>query len=129
MGLVAHLTKRGKVLQGSELFGKAFEHFIYMKLMAYSYYSEKFYPINYWGTAGDCEVDFILDDVDVAIEVKSATNINNRHLKNLRSYKDEGYNSRNIMISLDKNKRFTTEKIEIFPRKIFLQMLWNGEII
>ena len=51
LGIVAHLTRRGKVLRGGELFGKAFEHFIWMELSAHSRYTEKNYPISYWKTS------------------------------------------------------------------------------
>lgn len=47
IGIVAHLTRRGQVLPGSELFGKAFEHFIWMEIVTHSGYSEKNYQISY----------------------------------------------------------------------------------
>ncbi|SPD71823.1 conserved hypothetical protein [uncultured Desulfobacterium sp.] len=69
---VISLTSRGRVEPGSELFGRAFEHFIWMEITAHASYSEQFYPISFWRTSSGFKVDFVLGDHEVAIEVKSA---------------------------------------------------------
>ena len=71
VGIANHLLHRGKIGHGSELFGKAFEHFIYQEIYAHSRYSGKEYPIYYWRTASQLEIDFVLGDQEVAIEVKA----------------------------------------------------------
>ena len=53
---VIHLSRRGTILQGSELFGRAFEHFIWMEIIAHSSYSDLFYPIHFWRTSSGIEV-------------------------------------------------------------------------
>ncbi len=67
IGIANFLLKRGNIRQGGELFGRTFEHFIFQELIAHTHYSNKNYPISYWRTASQLEVDFILGDHEVAI--------------------------------------------------------------
>lgn len=126
---VIHLTRRGNVEQSSELFGRAFEHFIWMELVAYSHYSEKFYPVTFWRTSAGTEVDFILGDHEIVIEVKSTTLANANHLKGIRSFNEEYKTKTSIVISQDSQPRITDDNIHILPWKIFLEKLWAEEII
>ena len=71
---------------GSEAFGLAFKHFIYQEIYAYSNYSGLKYPIHYWLTASQLEVDFILGDHEVDLEIKATQNANPRHAKELKSF-------------------------------------------
>ena len=125
---VIHFSRRGKVVPGSELFGRAFEHYIWMEIVAHSSYSELFYPISYWRTASGFEVDFILGDHEIAIEVKSTELAHTTHLKGLRRFKEEYSARRSIVVSLDAKPRMTEDGIEILPWQIFLERLWAGEI-
>jgi len=126
---VIHLSRRSKVVPGSELFGRAFEHYIWMEIIAHSSYSELFYPVSYWRTASGFEVDFILGDHEIAIEVKSTELANTTHLKGLRRFKEEYSVRRSILVSLDSRPRKTENQIEILPWQIFLEQLWGGEVI
>ncbi len=126
---VIYLTKRGNVQQGSELFGRAFEHFIWMEILAHSSYSDLDYPIAFWRTSSGIEVDFILGDHETAIEVKSTTLANATHLKGLRSFNEEYSTHNSILVSLDSQPRLTEDNIKIMPWNIFLQKLWAGEIM
>jgi uncharacterized protein len=128
VGVVNILAKRGDIIQGSELFGKAFENFILMELIAYSDYSCKNFNISYWRSASGIEVDFIIDE-RIAIEIKSTSQINSHHTKNIRLLQEESLFQRYIIISFDKNKRITNENIEIFPWELFLKDLWNNAIV
>jgi predicted AAA+ superfamily ATPase len=129
LSTVIHFTRRGKVVQGSELFGRAFEHYIWMELLAHSNYSELFYPITYWRTSSGFEVDFVLGDHEIAIEVKSTRLANAKHLKGLRRFKEEYSVQRSILVSLDSKPRKTEDQIEILPWKTFLEQLWAGEVV
>ena len=126
---VIHLTRRSKVVPGSELFGRAFEHFLHMEIVAHSSYSESFYPISFWRTSSGIEVDFILGDHEIAVEVKSTELANPNHLKGLRRFREEYRVRRNILVSLDPKSRKTEDQIEILPGKTFLEQLWSGNII
>ena len=128
IGIVAHLARRGEVHAGSELFGKAFEHLIYMEILAHSSYSGLFYPLTYWRTASGFEVDFVLGDAEVAVEAKSTGSVNNRHLKGIRAFRDE-YNVRHtIVVSMDPRPRRTEDGVDILPWRVFLNRLWGNEI-
>jgi len=129
VGIVSGLTHRGKVEPGSELFGKALEHFILMELLAHTRYSELFYPIAYWRTASQFEVDFILGDAELAIEVKASDSASNKHLKGLRAFKEEHPTTRCLLVSCDPCPRRTLDGIEIMPWRIFLENLWEQKII
>jgi uncharacterized protein len=126
---VIHLTRRQKVLPGSELFGRAFEHYLFMEITAHSAYSERFYPIFYWRTASGFEVDFILGEHEIAIEVKSTELANDAHLKGLRRFREEHKVRKTLLISRDTAPRQTSDGIEILPWHTFLEQLWAGEII
>ena len=56
-------------------------------------------------------------DRKAAIEVKTSKNITNKELKGLRAFMDENA------------ERTTDDGIRIIPWKVFLDRLWNGEII
>lgn len=126
---VIHLARRGKVSPGSELFGRAFEHFIWMEITAHASYSGLFYPISFWKSASGLEVDFLLGDHEVAIEVKSTRLAGGAHLKGLRRFNEEYATRTNIIVSLDAKPRMTEDHIEILPWQIFLEKLWAGDII
>lgn len=126
---VIHLSRRGSVIPGTELFGRAFEHFIWMEIVAHSSYSELFYPVTFWRTASGFEIDFILGDHEIAIEVKSTESANTTHLKGLRRFKEEYTTKRSILVSLDSKPRMTEDHMEILPWQIFLEQLWGGEVI
>ncbi len=127
MGIVAHLTRRGEVKEGSELFGRAFEHFITLEVFAHSSYSELNYPVAYWRTASQLEVDLVLDDA-VAIEIKSTDRAADKHLRELRAFKEE-HNCNCILVSRDPAPRKTSDGITILPWQDFLERLWSNEII
>lgn len=128
VGIAGYLIKRGKIAIGSEAFGKAFEHLIYHELYSYSHYSDKNFPIFYWRTASQIEVDFILGDHEVAVEVKSTNMVNPRHLKGLKSFSEEYKVKKLIIVSTDPYPR-KIDNITVLPWKTFLEQLWVGEII
>jgi predicted AAA+ superfamily ATPase len=128
VGIANYLIKRGKIEAGGESFGHAFEHYIYHEIYAHSHYSGLNYPISYWRTTSQFEVDFILGDHDVAVETKSTRMVQQRHLRGLKSFAQE-YNVRKlILVSNDPSPRSSGDII-ILPWREFLEQLWNGEII
>jgi predicted AAA+ superfamily ATPase len=129
VGVVNFLARRGRIVQGSERFGKAFEHFLFMELCAHSRYSGLGYPLAYWRTASPLEVDFILGDSKVAVEVKGTQNTQSHHLWGLVAFGDEYKARRRILVSCDPRHRLTEAKIEIMPWRVFLEDLWSGKII
>ncbi|MBI5967186.1 MAG: ATP-binding protein [Deltaproteobacteria bacterium] len=129
VGVVGFLTRRGRVEQGSELFGRAFEHFLFMELTANASYSGWHFPISYWRTASQLEVDFILGDHEVALEVKGTSFAQPHHLRGLIAFGDEYKTRRRILVTCDSKPRLFEGKIEILPWRIFMEDLWSGKII
>jgi len=129
LGIVNYLLKRENIAQGSELFGRSFEHLIMQELMAHRHYSGLEYDINYWRTASGFEVDFILDGGSVAIEIKGVPEIKPHHLKGLRAFIEDHHPRKSIVVSLDPKPRLTQDNIQILPYKVFLENLWKGKIM
>lgn len=129
VGIVSYLAHRGLVELRSELFGKAFEHFLFMELTAHSSYSERFYPVSFWRSTSGFEVDFILGDCDVAIEVKSSGLVRDQHLRGIRAFKEEHSAKRYMVVSLDPEPRRTKDGIDILPWNVFLDRLWKGKVL
>jgi len=128
IGIANYLLNRGKIEKGTELFGKVFEHFIYQEIYAHSRYSDKEYPIFYWRTTSQLEVDFILGDHEVAIEVKSTDHVDSRHLKGLLAFSEEYEVKKSIVVSNDPLPRLIGN-ILVLPWQVFLDRLWAEDII
>lgn len=128
MGIVNYLLKRGEIQFGSEVFGNAFEHFIYNEIFAHSRYSGKEYPIHYWRTASQIEVDFILGENEIAIEVKSTTNVSSRHIKGLKSFAEE-YKTKQLILVCNEPLPRLIDDVLVLPWNVFLERLWAGEVI
>jgi predicted AAA+ superfamily ATPase len=126
IGIVNFLLKRQNIQPKTELFGYAFEHFIFQELSAHSHYSGQEYPIAYWHTASNIEVDFIVMDAEVAIEVKGTSEVKPHHLKGIKAFQEEFKPRRSIVVSLDRRPRLVG-KIEILPWKVFLEELWDSK--
>lgn len=128
IGVTNSLANRGEIRPASELFGKAFEHFIMMEVRAFLSYARKNVDMYYWRSTSQFEVDLILGD-HWAIEIKGATSISDKHLKGIRALKEEGNIKNFAVVSLDQNERKTTDNITVFPWNAFLKRLWNGELV
>lgn len=122
------LLKRKNLEQGAPDFGHAFEHLIMQELVAYMGYRRELDLLSYWHTYTDIEVDAILGDGKVAIEIKSTTEIQPRHLRGLKAFKEEHPECRLIAVSLDPKPRLMGD-VEIYPAVDFLKHLWSDHII
>jgi predicted AAA+ superfamily ATPase len=129
VGVLGRIAKRGPVEPGSELFGRALEHFIHQQLRAHAAYSGLHYELAYWRTASQIEVDFVLADASVAVEVKATTQASDQHLRGLRAFADEYQPRRAVLVSLDPAPRRVAPGIDILPWREFLERLWAGEIV
>ena len=130
VGVVNHLRKRKRLEAGSEGFGKAFENWVFHELNAHRAYSEMHYDISYWRLASGLEVDFVIDDMLIAIEAKASEKITTAHLQGLKELKiDHPEVKRRVVVCLEKTARRTQDGIEIIPYSMFAKQLWQGEII
>jgi uncharacterized protein len=120
VGVVNFLARRGHIKPGSELYGKAFENWVHHELRAYGEYSESWPELSYWRLASGLEVDFIWNDMEVAIEAKASSKITRDHLKGLRHLKDEHPGIRlRAVICLEADHRITADNIHIVPARKF----------
>ena len=128
VGIANFLAKRYFIEPETEAFGKAFEHFIYHEIFVHSKYSGLEYPISYWRTTSQIEIDFVLGENEVGIEVKASKLANKHHLRGLKHFSEEYQVKKLILISNDPLPR-KVGNIFIMPWKVFLEKLWSGEII
>ena len=130
VGVVNRLARRGKLLAGSELYGKAFENWVFHELSTCLSYREVDGPLSYWRLAGGIEVDFIIGDMRVAIEAKSSTRITRDHLKGLRKLaEDHPGVQRRVVVCRESRARRTEDGIEILPTAMFIRRLWEGDLV
>ena len=127
IGVRNYLSKIKDLPEQTELFGDAFEHFIAMELRAYIDYKRLDTELTFWRAKHGQEVDFILGD-EIAIEVKSAKNIKDKHFKGLKTFSEENICSRHILISHDPIA-LKYEKLEAMHWQDFLNLLWEDKII
>lgn len=124
-GILAKRTLEGE--RGAD-FGKAFEHFLFMEIHAYSSYRGDDFPIRYWRTKTGAEVDFILGEGEVAIEVKGVARVGKEDLRGLEAFREEA-NPRSAILVCNEREVRRAGAIDILPWKEFLARLWAGKII
>lgn len=128
VGVCNFLLHRKELMRGTPEYGHAFEHFVMQEIRAYLSYTQNGKRLTYWRTYTGIEVDAVIGDAEVAIEIKSANEVQNKHLKGLKTFAEEHPECRQIIVSHDRfNRRIgTVETIYILD---FLKKLWNGEIV
>ena len=130
VGIVNRLARRGEVIAGSEQYGKAFENWVHHELSAFISYRNTHAKLTYWGLTSQTEVDFLLDDLSIAVEAKSSENITRQHLKGLRSIIDEYPEiAQRVVVCRERRPRLTEDGILILPAERFVERLWSGELI
>lgn len=129
VGVVNHLARRGVVQPGSELYGKAFENWVFHELSAHNAYAEAFATLSYWRLASGIEVDFIIHDMHVAIEAKASRRITDDHLRGLRHLvRDQPQVRERTVVCLEPKSRLTDDGIRILPAIEFCHRLERGDI-
>jgi uncharacterized protein len=126
-GVVRTLRRLPVVHEASSEFGTFFEHYIFLELKTWIDYCSPRSTLQYWRSRSGFEVDFLLDR-RVAIEVKAARTIHDKHTKGLRALRDEGQIERSIVICREERPR-RTDGIDILPWEFFLDELWAGRIL
>ena len=128
VGVVNYLLGRSNLQLGTPEYGHAFEHFIMQEIVAYLGYSNSRTKLSYWRTYTQIEVDVVLGDAQVAIEIKSALEVQGKHLRGLKAFKEEYPEARLIIVSQDRISR-VSQDIEHLYVHDFLKKLWGGEIV
>ena len=112
----------------SNLYGKAFEHFVWMELRSYLAYRDKEQlALCYWHTKHGQEVDFVIGN-RLAIEVKATSAVSKHDLKGLRLLAEEGVHEKFYLVSHDpiatRDGNFYT-----MPWMMFLDELWQDRLL
>lgn len=127
VGVYNHLLNRTSLAPGSPEYGHCFEHFVIQEIKAYLGYNGNKKQLSYWHTYNGKEIDAVIGDAEIGIEIKSAEEIQPRHLSNFKDYHDEYPSSRCILVSRDKLSRRSGD-VELLYINDFLKKLWAGEI-
>ncbi len=128
VGVAGILTKRQIEEERGEAFGRAFEHWLLMEIIAYRSYTESDFPIHFWRTKSGLEVDFILGQGEVALEIKGSSRLDPSDLKSLKTFLEEYHPRKAILVCNEKAQRLSG-KIRVVPWRNFLSELWAGQVI
>lgn len=128
VGVAGAIVNRRVDQARGELFGRAFEHYIFMELAAHRSYTELDYRINFWRTKSGLEVDFVLGDGRIAVEVKGSSTVHPRDLKPMKAF-IEAYKPQEAIVVCNEKLARNHESIHIMPYRQFLEDLWAGQII
>ena len=128
VGVYNYLMKRTTLAPGTPEYGHAFEHFVVQEVRAYFGYRHNDKSLSYWHTYSHKEIDLVIGEAEIGLEIKSADEIQSKHLANFKDYQDEFPESRCIVVSRDKISR-RQGNIELYYITDFLHKLWKDEII
>jgi uncharacterized protein len=127
VGVANHLSRRTP-REGTPEFGKALEHYILMELKAYQAYRHPELDIRYWRTSSGMEVDFVLGDMEVALEIKGGRRVHEGDLKGLSALLADHKVKHPLLVSLEREPRRLAGKIRALPWQEFLRELWSGSL-
>ena len=129
VGVVNRLIRRGELTPGSPLYGKAFENWVFHELSAGIEYQEWDLELTCWRLPSGIEVDFVLGDMEVAVEAKASARITRDHLRGLRTLVEEHPGvRRRIVVCLEPRARRTDDGIDILPVADFIRRLGQGAL-
>ena len=128
VGVAGAITRRHLATERGEAFGRAFEHFILMEILAHRSYRGLAYDVQFWRTKAGLEVDFILGGGEVAIEVKGSSRVDGPEFRALRAFVEENRPRRALMVCNERSPRVHAG-IEVLPWRVFLARLWSGDIL
>lgn len=129
VGLVNWLTRRRSLATGTPEFGKVFEHWVQHELRAYNAYGRRYAKLSYWRLSTGTEVDFIINDMECAIEAKGTARIRSDAMSGLRELQSEHKHiKRKLVVSLISNPLRTEDGIEMIGPDAFTDLLWTGKL-
>lgn len=131
VGVAHHLAHR-TALAGTPEFGKGFEQLVLQELLAYKSYRAPDLELRYWRTSTGQEVDFVIDDLRLAVEVKASARIHPGDLRGLRALAEDGPVGRRIVVTAHGEPAVIEDgpgNIEVLPISHFVQALWGGMLL
>ncbi len=128
VGVANVLMKRGRIVPGSELYGSALEHQVFLELRAYLDYNRIDQDLTFWRTHAGYEVDFLVGG-RIAIEVKATRRVSSSDLKGLLALAEETQLKKKIIVAGESRERITDQGVTILPVEEFFRKLWDGSLI
>ena len=128
VGVANTLMKRSLIRPGSELYGFALEHLIFLELRAYLDYRRLNHELTFWRTHAGHEVDFVVGD-DIAVEVKATTRVSPRDLKGLTALAEEVPLKQRLVVANELRTRTLDDGVVVLPVETFLRRLWADDIV
>ena len=126
VGIAGQVCGRRLVDTAGPEFGRAFEHFILLEIVAARSYQEKEFPIQFWRTKTGLEVDFVLNRGEVAVEVKGR--VRRGDLRPARAFQEEFRPRRTIVVTAERDRR-RVDGVDVMPWEDFLGDLHDGRIL
>lgn len=118
-------------LKGSEI-GHSFEHYLFLEFISYKEIKRFDFDIKFWRSKSGLEVDFVLQNGNIAIEAKISPFIEKSDIKGLIEFTKEYRPKKSIVVSCVQHKRLMKIddiEIEVYPIEEFLKELWDNKII
>ena len=128
VGVANTLRRTGLIEPGSDAYGRALEHLVFLELRAWLDYRGRDDPLTYWRSRSQLEVDFVVGDA-VAIEVKAKSRVAARDYRGLRALAEEIRLRRKLVVCNEPRRRRDDDGVEIVPVGLFLDALWAGSVI
>lgn len=128
VGVTNALMKRGEIRPGSELYGAALEHQVFLELRAYLDYRRSEEDLTFWRSHSGHEVDFVIGD-RIGIEVKASRRISPSDVKGLRALGEETRLEQRIVVSTESRQRTTDEGVTVVPVERFFERLWDDDLL
>jgi len=126
---VANLLKRvGDIEEGSEAYGRALEHLVFLELRSFLDYRRLDDELTYWRSRSQLEVDFVIGS-RVAIEVKAKSHVSPRDYRGIFALAEEIPLERKIVVCNEKRRRRDDAGVEILAVTQFFEELWAGTIL
>ncbi|MCY3859851.1 MAG: AAA family ATPase [Gammaproteobacteria bacterium] len=125
LGIAGYIKGESPSQKSGSTFGNAFEHFIFLELIAARSFLDQDWEIRYWRTKNRLEVDFVLGRGEVALEVK--TKLGSRSLRPILAFNREYSPKRSIVVTTESPSRRVGD-VEILYFEEFLEILHSGEL-
>ncbi|MCK5799632.1 MAG: ATP-binding protein [Deltaproteobacteria bacterium] len=130
VGLANHLIPELRTISpGTDLYGRAFEHFLMNEVRAYLSYRGLDHTLSYWRTSTGHEVDLIVGDMLLACEFKASRDVRSKDLRGMRTLLEEHKPGRKILVSRDETRRQTADGIDLWPWQEFCARLWDDSLL
>ncbi len=125
-GVVHRIQDIRALERHSDLYGRAFEHWLFCELSAYLSYTRSLDTLRYWRSTTQFEVDFLVGTT-AAIEVKAANKIQKSDLKSLLALREEGVFKYFYLVSHDPVEALK-DGIYCLHWRTFLERLWSHKL-